>query len=293
MNLLHDIDWVLPWRSPGLTQAAFAMSWLGYATFIMFFMAVGYWVWNKEMFFRVMLLVTFSAVCNAFFKDLLLSPRPPLGLRLDDLVGESYGMPSGHAQMAVTIWFWLAYEIRRPWAWLLASTIVVGVCLSRIYLGAHDAADVLGGVMLGAATLFLFAQIKDRQWFWQTQTIWSLMFVLLVTAATLAGWPNLAKPPNYVLMLAGWIVGGILGLRYENLALGFSAPTSWWRQIIAALVGILAFLLLQKALKITGAALNPPAQAWEASKGLIISLFIAIAVPWLLARLRLVPSRRP
>jgi hypothetical protein len=70
---LHNLDWVLPLRTPLLTQFAFGLSWLGYSKFIM----LGYWAGDKKMFFRLMLLIMFTAVLNAFTKDFFQDPRRP------------------------------------------------------------------------------------------------------------------------------------------------------------------------------------------------------------------------
>ena len=40
MDILHNLQWVLPLRSPALTQFAVGFSWLGYTTFIVFFIAL-------------------------------------------------------------------------------------------------------------------------------------------------------------------------------------------------------------------------------------------------------------
>ncbi|HTD06842.1 phosphatase PAP2 family protein [Undibacterium sp.] len=290
-DLLHNLDWVLPLRTPALTSLAFGLSWLGYSTFIMFFMAVGYWTWSKAIFFRVMLLVAFSAVLNAYVKDLFQDPRPPLSIRLDDLVGTSYGLPSGHAQLAVVIWMWLAYELKRKWAWVLCALIALGVMLSRLYLGAHDVEDVLAGAVLGSLTLVAFARIKDRKWSWQDDPVYSLALIALVTAAAMITWPDKGIAPVYVPTLAGWMAGGIVGLRCEERVLGFSASPIWWRKALAAVIGAVAFIALQKILKLAGASLNPPPLAWEAVKGLIAGFFIALPVPWMLAKLQLVAKR--
>jgi len=292
MEILHNLDWVLSLRTPALTSVAFGFSWLGYSTFIMFFMAVGYWALSKSIFFRVMLLITFSAVLNAYAKDLFQSPRPPLAIRLDDLVGASYGLPSGHAQLAVVIWLWLACEARRTWVWIACSIIALGVILSRMYLGAHDLEDVLVGALLGAATLAGFALIKDRKWFWQTDPVWSIVLVLLVTTATLTAWPGTSIAPGYVPMLAGWIAGGIAGLHYEERVLGFAVSPLWSRRALAAVAGVLGFVALQKILKVLGTSLNMPPFVWEAAKGLVSGVFIALPMPWLLAKLRLVSVRK-
>jgi len=291
MDLLHNIDWVLPLRTPALTMLAFGLSWLGYSTFIMFFAAVGYWIWDKAVFFRVTILIMFSALLNAYCKDLFQDPRPPLSLRLDDLVGNSYGLPSGHAQMAVVIWMWLAYELKRTWSWLLCGLICLGVILSRLYLGAHDLEDVLAGAALGALTLIVFRHIKDRQWRWQTQPLWSLLLIAAVTAAALYSWPDKGVAPEYIPTLAGWMAGGVIGSCYEEHLLGFSAPPQWWRRALAAAAGIAAFIALQKILKLLGAAFPFAPLPWKVSQGLIIGLFITWPVPWLLVKLRLATRR--
>ncbi|WP_394778281.1 phosphatase PAP2 family protein [Undibacterium sp.] len=291
MDLLHNLDWVLPLRSPAMTTLAFALSWLGYSTFIMFFMALGYWGWSKAIFFRVMLLITFSAMLNAYVKDLFQDPRPPLSLRLDDLVGASYGLPSGHAQMSVVIWMWLAFELKRRWVWVLCSLITLGVIASRLYLGAHDVEDVLVGAALGALTLLVFANIKDRRWPWQTQPAWSLALIAVVTSAALLSWPDKGIAPDYVPIVAGWMAGGIIGRYHEERVLGYAVSTVWWRRILATGVGVIAFLLLQKVLKFIDASVNPASLAWPLAKGFIVGYFIALPVPWLLVRRGLADSR--
>jgi membrane-associated phospholipid phosphatase len=92
LEFLHNLQWVLPLRNGFTVPLAFGLSWLGY------------WVWSKERFFRLLVIVAANALVNAYAKDLFQDPRPALELRLDDLVGASYGLPSGHAQMAVALY---------------------------------------------------------------------------------------------------------------------------------------------------------------------------------------------
>ena len=55
------------------------------------------------------MLLFISAVINSFLKDLFQDPRPPADFMLEEGTGTSYGWPSGHAQIAVTLWGLLAY----------------------------------------------------------------------------------------------------------------------------------------------------------------------------------------
>ena len=59
------------------------------------------------------------------------------------------GFPSGHAQIAATLWGFAAVLARRARIWVVAVVLVVLVSFSRIYLGVHVPADVVGGLLIG------------------------------------------------------------------------------------------------------------------------------------------------
>lgn len=288
MTLLHDLQWVLPLRSPALTQLAIGFSWLGYSTFIMFFMAIGYWTWSKAIFFRLLILVVINATLNAYVKDWVQDPRPPLALRLDDQIGASYGLPSGHAQMAVVMWMWLAWELRRAWAWVLGSAIVLGVVASRLYLGVHDLEDVLVGAALGGASLLVFERVRHQHWRWQTQLGWSVALIALGTALVLASWRGPA--PEYIPTLAGWLAVAIWSLQVERRYIDCAAPATAWRRVAVGLLGAVCFLGEQKLLKFTGTHLVLPPLLWALTKGVVSGAFVSLLMPWVFVRLRLVPA---
>jgi membrane-associated phospholipid phosphatase len=70
------------------------------------------------------------------------------------LRGLSFGFPSGHASGAVATWGGLAVVFRRRWLAWLAPLFVALVAFTRLYLGVHFLADVLGGIFLGGLVLF-------------------------------------------------------------------------------------------------------------------------------------------
>lgn len=290
MNILHDLQWVLPLRSAAGIQLAMAFSWLGYATFLMFFMSIGYWVWNKERFFRLLVVVSANALLNAYAKDLFQDPRPPLEIRLDDLVGASYGLPSGHAQMAVALWIWLAWEVRRVWVWWLCSGIALGVMFSRLYLGVHDLEDVLAGAVLGGASLLVFAWAQRQPNPLQRSLVWQLAAIVGVAGLALASWPG-AQPPDYVPMLAAWLATATACLHWDRRHMQFAAPAGAMRAIAAALLGALLFWGEQKLLKILGLQLQWDPTLWSACKGVVSGAFVALIVPWVLHALHLTPAR--
>jgi glycerophosphoryl diester phosphodiesterase len=284
-ELLHSLDWVLPLRSDVLTPVMRFFTLLGYEKFILFFLPLGYWALNRGVFLRLLVLVAVTALLNAWLKDYWQDPRPDIALRMDHEVGDTFGLPSGHAQIAVVIWFWLAFELRRAWVWAVSGVVVAGIIFSRLYLGAHDVEDVLGGSLLGIGTLLGFAQVRHWGWWREAHGIWHLALILLVFLAAWLSWPGVA--PSYVPLLAGMMVGVLFGYRQME----FSVDVAVWRRLLAATLGAVAFILLQKVLKLAGTAWPFDPQLWQGVRGLVMGLFVAALMPWLLVRLKLLAAR--
>lgn len=285
-HLLHNLDWVLPLRSDWLTVLMHGVSLLGYEKFILFFLPLGYWAWRRPLFLRLFVLVSVSALLNAYLKDLWQDPRPPLAMRLDDLVGASYGLPSGHSQVAVVLWLWLAYELRRTWAWWLCALIVLAIMFSRLYLAAHDLEDVLGGGLIGAAMLVLFAPIKDWRCWSARYLPWHLGLIAAVALLSFWTWPG--TPPSYIPLLAGMLIGVLLG----NAQLPFATPVLLWQRGVVALTGSVAFIAVQLGLKQLEPLLGLEPLLWQGVRGLVMGLFVALLLPWLLINAHLLVVRR-
>lgn len=294
MDILHNLDWVLPLRSPALTQFAVGFSWLGYPAFIIAFTAIGYWTWSKAIFYRLLLLVAINALVNAYIKDLVQDPRPPLALRLDDLVGSSYGLPSAHAQLAVVMWLWLAWEVRRASVWLLCILIALGVMLSRMYLGVHDLEDVLIGAALGGASLFAFQRLRRDAWPWDQSVGLRMLAIAAVTGATLLAWPNGARAPEYVPLVAGSLIAATWGMQWERNYLRFAIPSQFGRKLAMGLVGTALFIGEQKLLKLMGPVVPLDPMLWAFAKGLANGVCVAVLMPAVFVGLRLaLPSAPP
>jgi membrane-associated phospholipid phosphatase len=117
---------------------------------------------------------------NVLTKRIVASPRPTTDLVQVIQIANGSGFPSGHAFSATllygAIWLVLPGIVPNQTACRLLRGIVVliavGICWSRIRLGAHWPSDVLGGILWGMVVLSLLAalflavptmpQVRDR-----------------------------------------------------------------------------------------------------------------------------------
>ena len=244
-DILHDISWVVPLRNELLTPIFEFFTWLGYPTFVMMLLPLGYWLWSKDKFTRVAVIVILSTILNAFLKDLWENPRPDLVFRLDGEVGKSFGMPSGHAQVSAVLWFWIAYEIRKVWAWVVASVIVIGICSSRIYLGIHDLEDILAGLAIAAISLVIFRLLLTSKLQPLRQaSVWLNLSALVVLAIIVKlAWPP-AEHSIAAFVVFGLLLTWLIGVYLEPRFVGFEPRREAWRLLLIAIIGISGLMLL-------------------------------------------------
>lgn len=114
-------------------------------------------VWKGH---RVSAVLFAGSVAGGLLLNLLLKwsfqrPRPDLWPPL--VIERTFSFPSGHTAMAMVFYggaaavvFHLSRSRRVQLAsFLAASAIIAAVAVSRVYLGAHWATDVMGGLLVG------------------------------------------------------------------------------------------------------------------------------------------------
>jgi membrane-associated phospholipid phosphatase len=75
---------------------------------------------------------------------------------------DSWGFPSGHSSMAIALWGSISLFFKKIWVWIIAGMMIIFIPLSRMYLGRHFLADVLGGLLIGFLVLMIFYNLVFR-----------------------------------------------------------------------------------------------------------------------------------
>lgn len=118
---------------------------------------------NKDSLLLVVSAVD-SVILNTILKHVVGRARPD-HLRL---VSESgFSFPSGHAMISVCVYgflFYLAYskiknKYLRFFSCLLLGILILGIGISRIYVGVHYPSDIIAGYSLAVIEVILLVQV--------------------------------------------------------------------------------------------------------------------------------------
>jgi undecaprenyl-diphosphatase len=164
-----------PWGPWWLHEAAADLTSLGGISVLSLFAlaAVGFLLISRKWLSATLLVVGLAGgvMLSEGLKALFERARPPAQYQMVETLNASF--PSGHALLSTVFYLTLgvmltnAFPQRRlkAYALVVAVTIAVLIGLTRIYLGAHWASDVVGGWCVGVAwamALWLAAHAIQR-----------------------------------------------------------------------------------------------------------------------------------
>jgi membrane-associated phospholipid phosphatase len=211
------LDWILKIQGLGAWLRAptqFFTS-LGYEDFYLLILPLLYWSIDARLGLRVGLILITSSGVNELFKLAFAGPRPYwISTQVNPYSAEtSFGVPSGHAQHAVSVWGMMAAYLGKPWSWIVAVALMFLIGFSRMYLGVHFPHDVIVGWLIGACILTIFVRVWDGA-------------AARVRAMSLGGQMVLA-------FLASMILVAIGGLLVNGLG-GYQLPEEWLANALRA-----------------------------------------------------------
>lgn len=169
---LRIISFIQSYESPGLTEVMSFFTFLGSGIMITVTAVLAAVVLYKGLGHRIELIVLGAAVGGASIMNLALKAvfhrtRPNIH-RLIEIGG--YSFPSGHSMAAAALYGSLAFLLWRHMttSWgrkaLIGASVVmiIGIGLSRIYLGVHYPSDVIGGYLASGFWLAVLIWVFQR-----------------------------------------------------------------------------------------------------------------------------------
>ena len=244
---MDELSWVLDFRNDGLTMFFRVLSWLGEEIFLMGILAIGYWCFNKKLYRNVVFMLCVSTLVNVLLKAMFKMPRPTIEYLA--AVNDIYSFPSGHAQIVTVFWLMLAVYYKRILLWWCAGFMILGECLSRVYLGVHYPTDVLFGTFVGAMLVVCYTFLRNSLY-------WSLFSKRKLTMASLfIGGTVLYlfyMKGNYSksnIIASGALIGVVLGHLLENKYCKYQNPSDPLLRIVTAVLGLATVFVVKYTLK--------------------------------------------
>ena len=235
--------WVQGFQADGLTGFFKLMSWLGLSYFYVLFFPLIYWSISKRWGIMAAFALLVADYVGMFVKWTFKLPRPP-SPPVNHLWSEtSPGFVSTHASTSLAFWGTLAVLVRRWWMTLLALFIILSIALSRLYLGVHFPADVIGGWLVGLfamwAVLWGIPRLTPRVKKWsagqQIGGVFAVAVIFLVI--TPSNWEGM-RPDEAFVRDAAMLGGALLGLIWDQHRLKFSVAGGWGQRLLRYLIGI-------------------------------------------------------
>lgn len=109
-------------------------------------------------------------VINQVLKIVFSRERPNILMLVDE---KGYSFPSGHAMTSTAFYGFLIYLIwqtnlkkdKKYLFTIILLSIILTVCISRIYLGVHYASDVVAGICLSLVYLIIYVNLIKKYLF--------------------------------------------------------------------------------------------------------------------------------
>lgn len=272
--------------SPTLDVPFRTLSALGDETFLMVLLPFVYWCLNRRLGARLACLYLVTACVSGLAKVLGNQPRPyEVDARVQRLGSDAgRGFPSLHTASAVTIWGYLALQVRRTWMWILAACLIFLIPLSRLYVGVHFPFDLLGGYVIGFLLLWLFVRFEPPIEQWLARQ--SLAVQLLLTWPVPMAMFLLVPGDEIGMTAAGMLLGAGAGLALERRWVLFRSEGTWVQWLLRFAIGFAVMYGLRLGLKAAFDGLLAESIA-RFVRYAIIGLWFAAGAPWVFVRLRL------
>ena len=276
-QMLDMIQWVQSFANPFLDGFFLLFTVLGEDPFLVLLIALVFWCIDKDLGYKMGFAYLSGGIVNTVIKEICRIPRP-IGypgirsLRLETAGG--YSFPSGHTQQTAVFWYSLMLEYRKRWTYIAGGILIALVGLSRVYLGVHTPLDVIGGILIALAWIFVSNGLFD----WSKREGKPVLLMVFV-APMLIGLFFFPTATYY--KAAGTTVGFWLGYLIESKYIHYRVQAAFPRQVLKMAVGLAGLLTIQ----ILGKMLLPEVLFSDLIRYAMIGLWMTVGAPLLFTRI--------
>lgn len=289
--------WLQGFQTEGLTSVMRFFSFLGTEYFFLLLLPFLYWTISKRWGVLVAFSLIFSSYVVGFVKWTFNIPRPPSPPVTILWTETSPSFISGHAATAMAVWGTLASLVRQLWFWILAAFFIFFIGFSRLYLGVHYPADVVGGWLAGLivawAVLFFAPRLESitEEWSASRLLFAALAFSLLLIVIHPGRQKENVWPAPNAVQLGGLLFGMLAGLVWDMKSLHFQVQGSWRKRLVRLLLGLVvmaAFYVVPKIMSdhlgITDFSVE---QILRFLRYALVGFVVSGLAPWLFVQVRL------
>lgn len=222
-----------------------------------------YWCYNKRLAYRICFSYFVSGLTVQALKITFRIPRPwiidtnfsPIPSAIDTATG--YSFPSGHTQSATALFGTLLLNTKKWWKKIACVVIIIGVALSRMYLGVHTPKDVIVSLLVSGVLVIFTQFVLNEDLLREKRCLISITMILISITVMIYALYLLSQgiiESKYAAdccKAAGAGIGFSIGWYIETRYIGFSERAcNVGLQVVKLFLGVLGAIAIKSGLKL-------------------------------------------
>lgn len=246
--LLDFIIWLQSFQNQWTDIFFIAVTMLGEAAFYITILSLTYWCIDTSKSTYLVFILSLSVALNGALKEVFNQIRP---IGVDEIrsiytetaTGKSF--PSGHTQTATSFFVGLMVLFRKKIVWLFSGLAIVLVAISRLYLGVHWPADVIGGIGFGILASILahliVKKFDPKEVFWPYGVLVGIGFTGLIFFDSEVYTQALG-------VLSGYIIGSYIENRYVRFTVNAPLKIQVYKYLLGLIMTGILFVGMKYSL---------------------------------------------